>query len=218
MPSASKATLIQRQLPSGKQRASRKKCAAPKAVAQLATFVASCEQWFRNRDQTPFEFQRATWQAMTAGSDGLLHAPTGTGKHERRGLALCRSSALSTHHKKTGIRIIWITPLRALATDTARALEEPLADLTDMLGSHWQVGTRTGDTSAADRRRLRQNWPEALITTPESLSILLSLQDSQEIFADLDTSLSTNGTNFLGRSVVFRRNLRYQGYGPFVLE
>ena len=130
MPPASKATFAQRQLPSGKQRASRKKNAAvPKVAAQLATFVASCEQWFRNRDQTPFEFQRATWQAMAAGSDGLLHAPTGTGKTRAAWFgALCRSSALSTHHKKTGIRIIWITPLRALATDTARALEEPLAD------------------------------------------------------------------------------------------
>ena len=200
MPSAPKATLPQRRLPSGKQRSSQKKDAStPKLVVELTTLGATCEQWFTNRDQTPFEFQRATWQAMIAGRNGLLHAPTGTGKTLAAWFgALCRSSALSTHHKKTGIRIIWITPLRALATDTARALEEPLADLTEMLGSHWQVGTRTGDTSAADRRRLRQNWPEALITTPESLSILLSLEDSQEIFSDLDTVIVDEWHELLG--------------------
>ena len=200
MPSAPKATLPQRRLPSGKQRSSRNKDAStPKRVVELTTLGATCEQWFKNRKQTPFEFQRATWQAMIAGRNGLLHAPTGTGKTLAAWFgAVCRSSALSTHHKKTGIRIIWITPLRALATDTARALEEPLADLTEMLGSHWQVGTRTGDTSAADRRRLRQNWPEALITTPESLSILLSLEDSQEIFSDLDTVIVDEWHELLG--------------------
>ena len=200
MPSAPKATLPQRRLPPGRQHSSQKKdTPSPKPVAELATLDATCEQWFKNRKQTPFDFQRATWQAMAAGRNGLLHAPTGTGKTLAAWFgALCRSAAPPTHHKKTGVRIIWITPLRALATDTARALEEPLADLTEMLGSHWQVGTRTGDTSAADRRRLRQNWPEALITTPESLSILLSLEDSQEIFSDLDTVIVDEWHELLG--------------------
>lgn len=200
MTPASETTLPQRQLPSGKHRSSRNKNApTPKPVFEMATLGVTCEQWFKNRNQTPFDFQRETWQAMGAGRNGLLHAPTGTGKTLAAWFgALCRSSALPTHDMKTGIRIIWITPLRALATDTARALEEPLVDLTEMLGSHWQVGTRTGDTSAADRRRLRQNWPEALITTPESLSILLSLEDSHDIFADLDTVIVDEWHELLG--------------------
>ncbi|MGB0654106.1 MAG: ligase-associated DNA damage response DEXH box helicase [Pirellulales bacterium] len=200
MTPASETTLPQRQLPSGKHRSSRNKNApTPKPVVEMATLGVTCEQWFKNRNQTPFDFQRETWQAMGAGRNGLLHAPTGTGKTLAAWFgALCRSSALPTHDMKTGIRIIWITPLRALATDTARALEEPLVDLTEMLGSHWQVGTRTGDTSAADRRRLRQNWPEALITTPESLSILLSLEDSHDIFADLDTVIVDEWHELLG--------------------
>jgi ATP-dependent Lhr-like helicase len=200
MTPASETTLPQRQLPSGKHRSSRNKNApTPKPVVEMATLGVTCEQWFKNRNQTPFDFQRETWQAMGAGRNGLLHAPTGTGKTLAAWFgALRRSSALPTHDMKTGIRIIWITPLRALATDTARALEEPLVDLTEMLGSHWQVGTRTGDTSAADRRRLRQNWPEALITTPESLSILLSLEDSHDIFADLDTVIVDEWHELLG--------------------
>ena len=111
MPSAPKATLPQRRLPSGKQRSSQKKDTSNrKQVVELTTLGATCEQWFTNRDQTPFEFQRATWQAMMAGRNGLLHAPTGTGKTLAAWFgALCRSSALSTHHEKTGIRIISVS-------------------------------------------------------------------------------------------------------------
>ena len=188
MPSASQ-TKSSRKLPRAKQSSARQKSGhAPESKITPTDLFARFTQWFLNRDQKPFAFQQEAWKAMAAGNDGLLHAPTGTGKTLAAWLgALCRSSILPTQYEKPGIRIVWITPLRALATDTARALEEPLADLTGAFGRCWQVGTRTGDTSAADRRRLRQNWPEALITTPESLSILLSLEDSQEIFADLDT-------------------------------
>ena len=188
MPSAPQ-TKSSRKLPRAKQSSARQKSghAAESKITPTDLF-ARFTQWFLNRDQKPFTFQQEAWKAMAAGNDGLLHAPTGTGKTLAAWLgALCRSYKLPTQHEKPGIRIVWITPLRALATDTAHALKEPLADLTDTFGKYWQVGTRTGDTSAADRRRLRQNWPEALITTPESLSILLSLEDSQEIFADLDT-------------------------------
>ena len=188
MPSASQ-TKSSRKVPRAKQSSARQKNGhAPESKITPTDLFARFTQWFLNRDQKPFAFQQEAWKAMAAGNDGLLHAPTGTGKTLAAWLgALCRSSILPTQYEKPGIRIVWITPLRALATDTARALEEPLADLTGAFGRCWQVGTRTGDTSAADRRRLRQNWPEALITTPESLSILLSLEDSQEIFADLDT-------------------------------
>jgi ATP-dependent Lhr-like helicase len=126
------------------------------------------------------------WRACAAGSSGLVHAPTGTGKTLAAWLgALARSRAADT----AGLRVVWITPLRALAADTVAALQQPLSDLqrSKWLSQRWQVGLRTGDTSAADRRRLKENWPEALVTTPESLSILLSLEDAHDIFAGLDT-------------------------------
>ena len=188
MPSASQ-TQSSRKLPRPKKSSVRQKSAhAAEPKITPADLFARFTQWFLKRDQQPFTFQLDVWKAMAAGNDGLLHAPTGTGKTLAAWLgALCRSYTVPTEHEKPGIRTVWVTPLRALATDTARALEEPLTDLTDAVGQCWRVGTRTGDTSAADRRRLRQNWPEALITTPESLSILLSLEDSHEIFADLDT-------------------------------
>ena len=138
---------------------------------------------------------------MAAGVDGLLHAPTGTGKTLAAWLgAVWRSRAVDQTNDTApaGLRVVWITPLRALAADTARALEEPLAELVEPLGRRWQVGIRTGDTSAADRRRLRQNWPDGLVTTPETLSILLSLEDCEEIFANLDTVVVDEWHELLG--------------------
>ncbi len=142
--------------------------------------------WCASRGWEAFPFQEEVWRACAAGSSGLVHAPTGTGKTLAAWLgALARSRAADT----AGLRVVWITPLRALAADTVAALQQPLGDLqrSKWLSQRWQVGLRTGDTSAADRRRLKENWPEALVTTPESLSILLSLEDAHDIFAGLDT-------------------------------
>jgi ATP-dependent Lhr-like helicase len=144
--------------------------------------------WFAERGWKTFDFQETVWQAMHAGESGLLHAPTGTGKT----LAAWLGAVLRLKHTDravsaaSGLKVVWITPLRALAADTVAAMEEPLRGR-DALAKDITVGIRTGDTSAADRRRLRDNWPTALVTTPESLSILLSLDTSHEIFKSLDT-------------------------------
>jgi len=160
-------------------------------------------RWLAGRGWEAFPFQEETWEALAAGSSGVLHAPTGTGKTLAAWLgAIGRSHALGSRKLGSqtldpdtrdpdtrgsgGLRVLWITPLKALAGDTVRALEEPLAEL-EPLTAGWTVGLRTGDSSAADRRRLRANWPTALVTTPESLSILLSLDDAHEIFAGLET-------------------------------
>jgi ATP-dependent Lhr-like helicase len=135
-----------------------------------------------------FPFQEEVWQAAAAGESGLVHAPTGTGKTLAAWLgAVARSAAVGADPAmRRGPLAVWITPLKALAADTALALEEPLRGAGRVAGS-LSVGVRTGDSSAADRRRLRAQWPTALVTTPESLSILLSLEDAHEIFADLQT-------------------------------
>ncbi|MFM7136425.1 MAG: DEAD/DEAH box helicase, partial [Planctomycetota bacterium] len=149
--------------------------------------------WFADRGWAAFDFQTEVWRAMTAGESGLLHAPTGTGKTLAAWLgAVARLMAAGDETSTVappatgGLRLVWITPLRALAADTAAALEEPLKPLRP-LTTGISVGIRTGDTSQADRRRLRDNWPTALVTTPETLSILLSLETAHEIFAHLDT-------------------------------
>jgi len=149
--------------------------------------------WFEGRGWKPFPFQREVWREMARGRSGLLHAPTGTGKTLAAWLgALARARRLAEGPVPpaagAGLRVVWVTPLRALAADTVRALQEPLAAVSQgWLPDRWEVAMRTGDTSAADRRRLRARLPAALVTTPETLSIMLSLDDAHEIFAGLQT-------------------------------
>jgi ATP-dependent Lhr-like helicase len=169
----------------GRRRGNQAEAAGAEAEAPADAF----RSWFAARGWSVFPFQEEVWRACAAGTSGVLHAPTGTGKTLAAWLgAVARTRAVDAGAGATparGLRILWITPLRALAADTVRALEEPLPDLGT--AANWTVGMRTGDSSAADRRRLRENWPTALVTTPESLSILLSLDDAHEIFAALDT-------------------------------
>jgi ATP-dependent Lhr-like helicase len=163
-------------------RSRRAPAAGPAPVGPATTAFRA---WFARRGWQPFTFQEEVWEAAAGSSSGLLHAPTGTGKTLAAWLgAVARSTAAVP--EASGPRVVWLTPLRALAADTVRALAEPLAGR-DAVVRDWTVAARTGDTSAADRRRLRERWPTALVTTPESLSILLSLEHAADTFADLDT-------------------------------
>ena len=149
------------------------------------------ERWFASRGWTPFDFQREVWDAYRAGESGLVHAATGTGKtlaawggpllEWMEQLPRRTLEHTSTRPHTPPLRVLWITPLRALAADTEEALRQPLDDL----GIPWSLESRTGDTSAALRARQRRRLPTALITTPESLSLLLTRSDAPEIFADL---------------------------------
>jgi ATP-dependent Lhr-like helicase len=145
----------------------------------------SVDDWFAARGWTVFPFQRAVWQAALDGESGLLHATTGSGKtYAVWFAALQRAMAAQAgkQKKKAGLRVLWITPMRALAADTLRALQESAADL--MPG--WTIDARTGDTSSAARARQAKRLPEALVTTPESLSLMLSKADARDQFGQLD--------------------------------
>lgn len=153
------------------------------------------KRWFSSREWKPFPFQRKVWDAYARGESGLIHAATGTGKTYAAWLgpvleALARtpkktSAARGTDRvqraKSEPLRVLWITPLRALAADTEQALRAPIEEL----GLPWTVESRTGDTSASLRRKQKQRLPTALITTPESLSLLLCRPDHEELFAQL---------------------------------
>ncbi len=143
------------------------------------------EKWFQSRGWKPFEFQREVWRSYLAGESGLIHAATGTGKTFAAWwgplLEYFNEETSRSRRRDMPLRALWITPLRALAADTAEALNEPVVDL----GLPWTVETRTGDTSASARSRQDRNLPSALVTTPESLSLLLSRDNSSELFADL---------------------------------
>ncbi|MBV9772557.1 MAG: ligase-associated DNA damage response DEXH box helicase [Gemmatimonadetes bacterium] len=167
----------------------------------LDTARSRVEAWFAGRGWRPFGFQREVWDAYRAGESGLIHAATGTGKTlaawmgplmeglaEQEAAAAARPAApppkASARRKRSDsppLRVLWITPLRALAGDTLEALSAPLADL----GLGWTLETRTGDTSDAVRARQRSRLPTALVTTPESLALLLSRDDASALFSDL---------------------------------
>lgn len=138
--------------------------------------------WFAEQGWSPFRFQRQMWNAYLDGQSGLLHATTGTGKTYAAWMGpLIESLAIDEPHQAPPHRVLWITPLRALATDTLQALERPLRDLS----LSWTLESRTGDTSQAIRRRQRERLPSCLVTTPESVSLLLTRSDAAEQFRHL---------------------------------
>ncbi len=133
----------------------------------LKTMLEKVEGWFAGRGWEVFPFQREVWEAFAAGESGLVHCSTGAGKT----YAVWFAALLAEQLEAAGsLRVLWVTPLRALAADTERALLGPLEEL-DL---DWSVGRRTGDTSSHTRKKQMDRPPNALVTTPESLCVLLS--------------------------------------------
>ena len=150
--------------------------------------------WFASRGWQPFAFQREVWAAYRAGESGLIHSATGTGKTLAAFLGPV-GEALARHGVSSrGLRVLWVTPMRALAGDTVVSLERSL----EGLGLRWAVGLRTGDTSAAERARQGRRMPEVLVTTPESLSLLLSLGDASDRLRTLETVIVDEWHELLG--------------------
>lgn len=144
------------------------------------------KDWLLSKGKAPFRFQEEAWQHIINGESGLVNAPTGCGKTYSVFLGAI-IDFINQHPEdyqtraKNGLQILWITPLRALAKDIGRAMEEVITEL----GMNWQVGIRNGDTEISERQKQKRNMPEALIITPESLHLLLA----QKGYADLFKSL-----------------------------
>lgn len=162
----------------------------------LAVKSTLSERWFALRGWKPFPFQTVVWEAIGRGLSGLLHASTGSGKTHAVWLGTLNrlypaSEALRPPNPRSGsptralpspaLTILWITPMRALAADTERALNEPLRDL----NLPWSVGVRTADTSTGQRAKQSRKLPTVLITTPESLSLLLSRPEARDSLSAL---------------------------------
>lgn len=156
------------------------------------------ERWFAQRAWSPFAFQREVWQAMASGRSGLLHATTGAGKTYAVWFgALARAEVLGVplhgaHAPPLGV--LWLTPMRALAADSTRALSLPLADES----SHWTIGMRTGDTLPAERARQDRKFPTALVTTPESLSLMLTRENARAELAGVHTVIVDEWHELMG--------------------
>ena len=136
---------------------------------------AAIVDWFKRRGWQPFAFQVKVWKAMQAGQWGLLHASTGSGKTLATWLGGLLACEKRDELRAGKLKILWITPMRALAADTTATLAATAKDLMP----DWRVEMRTADTTAAFRARQGKHLPEVLITTPESLSLLLANADAQ---------------------------------------
>ena len=166
--------------------------------------------WFKVRGWKPFKFQREVWKAIAEGRSGLLHATTGAGKTYAVWIGALMQFSPLAHIKHTPLAIkniaidqskpiltppltvLWITPMRALAADTLRALQLPLnvlqsAESAEGLPSlqAWSAGARSGDTAATERNAQNQRLPTVLITTPESLSLLLSRAAASDVLGSV---------------------------------
>ncbi|WEK35738.1 MAG: ligase-associated DNA damage response DEXH box helicase [Candidatus Pseudobacter hemicellulosilyticus] len=144
------------------------------------------QEWLERKQFRPFPFQEQTWQHIIDGKSGLVNAPTGFGK--TFSVFLGSLIQFINQHPdnyatktKNGLQLIWISPLRALAKDVGRAMEEVITEL----GMPWKVGIRNGDTDPAERQRQKRQMPEVLIITPESLHLLLAQKGYPEVFKQL---------------------------------
>jgi len=155
------------------------------------TTKQALDAWFAARGWKAFKFQRAVWKAVAQGRSGLLHATTGAGKTYAVWLGALLAFA-SPPQRPGGKRpqaaapltVLWLTPMRALAADTLRALQQAL----DAAGAEmhpWSAGARSGDTGSAERSAQNQRLPTVLVTTPESLSLLLARADAREVLGTL---------------------------------
>ena len=143
-------------------------------------------KWLSSKGYKPFPFQQETWQHIINGESGLVNAPTGTGKTFSVFLGSL-IQFINDHPKnydtkaKSGLQLLWIMPLRALAKDIGRAMEEVISEL----GMQWKVGIRNGDTTISDRQKQKRQMPEVLIITPESLHLLLAQKGYADVFKTL---------------------------------
>ena len=143
-------------------------------------------KWLADKGHTPFLFQEESWQHIISSRSGLVNAPTGCGKTFSVFLGAIIgfiNQYPDTYQKKNknNLQMLWITPLRALAKDIGRAMQEVIAEL----GMSWSVGIRNGDTNTSERQKQKRQMPEVLIITPESLHLLLAQKGYGEVFEPL---------------------------------
>jgi ATP-dependent Lhr-like helicase len=165
-------------------------------------------KWLKSNKKKPFEFQTDAWQYYAEGYSGLVNAPTGFGKTFSIFLAVAidelnkkadlkstipksKSSKKKNNH---GLKLIWITPLRSLAKDLARAMNEVCKELE----LDWIVGVRNGDTSQNEKLKQKKRMPEVLIITPESIHLLLAQKNTFNYFDQLQCIVADEWHELIG--------------------
>lgn len=159
----------------------------------MVDYLYKGKQWFEQQGWTPFPFQVDAWQSVWAGQSGLVNAPTGSGKTYSLLVPIFLETNLK-EFKKVGPKAIWITPIRALAKE----IEWSAIRANEGLQTSWRIGVRSGDTSTRERAKQKEKPPDFLITTPESLHLLISQKDYVSYFSDLQTIVVDEWHDLLG--------------------
>jgi len=156
------------------------------------------EKWFEQRGWKPFQFQVDAWQNYLEGKNGLVNAPTGSGKTYSLMMPIMlefiKQNPSYKTKKNSGLQAIWITPIRALSKE----IELSANRLIEGLELPWKVGVRSGDTSSKEREKQKLKPPELLITTPESLHLLLAQKNYSEFFKDLRVVVADEWHELMG--------------------
>ena len=141
----------------------------------------------------PYDFQVNTWKAIGEGYSGLLNAPTGFGKTYAIWFGVLQNY-FSKKKKHNGLHCLWITPLRALSKEIYLATEQ----VSGVLQLDYTIGLRTGDTTTKERAKQKKAMPHALITTPESVHLLMAQKGYNETFKNLDFIIIDEWHELLG--------------------
>ncbi|WP_449387362.1 ligase-associated DNA damage response DEXH box helicase [Chryseobacterium lineare] len=152
------------------------------------------QNWMIDKGIFPFRFQVETWRKFGNGYSGMVVASTGFGKTYSVFLALISDFLNHPEKYKRGLKMIWITPLRSLSKDIAKAMQEAI----DEIGLDWAVGVRNGDTDPKVRQQQIKNMPEILVATPESLHLLLGQKNHERFFQNLQTIVIDEWHELLG--------------------
>ncbi|MEH3052910.1 MAG: DEAD/DEAH box helicase [Patulibacter minatonensis] len=161
--------------------------ATAQSAEAMAGFSEPVKDWFARAFREPTRVQRAAWPAIASGDHTLISAPTGAGKTLAAFLwALDRLAAAPQGDADRKVRVVYVSPLKALSYDVERNLRAPLAGIQQATGAELEVGIRTGDTTQKERERMLRRAPDVLVTTPESLYLMLTSR-AQELLTHVES-------------------------------
>jgi ATP-dependent Lhr-like helicase len=157
-------------------------------------FLEKGEAWFKSLGWSAFPYQIDAWKSYLAGYSGMVNAPTGSGKTYSLMVPILLDSVDPGKPRRKGPRAIWITPIRALGKEIELSANRAI----EGLNVRCKVGVRTGDTSVRERARQLENPPDFLITTPESLHLLLAQKHYREYFSQMKVLVADEWHELMG--------------------
>ncbi len=156
--------------------------------------LAKGKEWFASKGWEPFQFQLETWESYLKGQSGIVNAPTGSGKTYSLVIPIILEALADENNSKKGLQAIWLTPIRALAKEIKYSAELAIAEM----GLDWKVGIRSGDTTLTERKKQKDNPPQFLITTPESLHLLIAQKGYSNYFKKLRVVVTDEWHELMG--------------------